>query len=366
MISLRNLLRAPARSLMTALGVAAGVALFAAITAITLDAREQIAGALTAYNLEVVIYERRATSPFSSRISPAQMKELETQYGASLSPLVIGTRNEKWNAYALVIGVTSAMLKRTPLTAGAPYAEGSGDVLIGEIAAGRLGAQEGQQVPLDGRQLRISGVFRSGSRLFDGGFMMDIGQAQRMLTREGAERQYSLAVLRTSGAETASALIAAVNREHPALRAIRSTEFAGSLRLLRVVNAFVTTISVVALVGTCLVVSNAFLMAIAERTREIGILMAVGWTPWLVLRMLMAESLVLCVVGAALGNGFALILLRVLSRMESIGFGWIPVTFPPALMGTSLALALGVAFIALAWPAIVLYRVQPLTALRHE
>jgi putative ABC transport system permease protein len=238
--------------------------------------------------------------------------------------------------------------------------------LIGEIAAQKLGVQEGQQVSLDGRPVPISGVFRSGSRLFDGGFMVDLAQAQRMLTREGAERHYSLAVLRTSAGEAAGALIAEINREYPSLRAIRSTEFAGALRLLRVVNAFVTTISVVALVGTCVVVSNTFLMAIAERTREIGILMAVGWTPWLVLRMLMAESLVLCVVGAALGNGFALILLQVINRMESIGFGWIPVTYPPALVGTSFALALSVAFIALAWPAIVLWRVQPLSALRHE
>lgn len=366
MISLRNLQRAPARSLMTALGVGAGVALFVAITAITLDAREQIAGALSAYSMEVVVYERRATSAFSSRISPTQMKDLETRYGASLSPLVIGTRNEKWSSYALVIGVTPAMLKRTPLTAGAPFREGSGEALIGEIAARRLGVGEGQQVSLDGRPVRLSGVFRSGSRLFDGGFMMELPQAQRMLIREGAEPHYSLAVMRANDAGAAAALIDEINREYPSLKAIRSTEFAGSLRLLRVVNAFVKTISVVALAGTCVVVSNTFLMALAERTREIGILMAVGWSPWLVLRMLAAESLVLCLAGAALGNFFALFLLRVLSRMESIGFGWIPVSFPLSLATTSLGLALLVAFIALAWPAVVLYRVQPLAALRHE
>ena len=67
MIFLRNVLRAPARSLMTALGIAVGVALFVAITAITLDLQSQIDGATSTYNLEVVVYERRATSPFSSR-----------------------------------------------------------------------------------------------------------------------------------------------------------------------------------------------------------------------------------------------------------------------------------------------------------
>src|SRR5205809_2108554 len=81
MIFLRNVQRAPARSVMTALGVAAGVALFVAITAITVDARQQISGAVSAYNMEVVVYERRANSPFTSRVSIPQMEQLQARYG---------------------------------------------------------------------------------------------------------------------------------------------------------------------------------------------------------------------------------------------------------------------------------------------
>lgn len=366
MIFLRNVLRAPVRSLMTALGVAAGIGLFVAITAITLDLRQQIDAAASAYNLEVVVFERRATSPFSSRISPAQMQDLQSRYGPSLSPMVMGTLNEKWSAYALVVGVTQDFLRRIPLTSGAAYADGSEAAMIGEIASVKLGIGPGQTVPIDGREVRISGVFRTGSRLFDGGLMTDIPSAQRMLTREGAERQYTMALLRGAKPDDAAARIAEINQLYPALKAIAGTEFAGALRLMRVVDAFVTTISIVALIGTCLVVSNTLMMAIAERTQEIGILMTVGWTPWLVLRMLFAESLMLCTMGTALGNVFALGLLRVLNRLESVGFGWIPIRFPLSLTLSSLAMALSVALISLAWPAVVLYRMQPLAALRHE
>lgn len=83
MIFLRNLLRAPARSLMTALGIAAGIGLFVAISAITIDLHEQITGVANAYTLEVVVYERRSTSPISSRISAAQMRELEQRHGSA-------------------------------------------------------------------------------------------------------------------------------------------------------------------------------------------------------------------------------------------------------------------------------------------
>ena len=366
MISLRNVLRAPARSLLTMLGVSAGIALFVAVTAITTDIQKQVASAASGYGLEVVVYERRATSPFSSRMSREQFMELAARYGTSVVPVVLGTRNEAWNPYVLIIGVPREFLLRIPLSSGAPYQEGSSETIIGEVAARQLGIQEGQLLSLDGSDVRVSGVFRTGSRLLDGGLMMGIPQAQRVLTQEGQPRQYSLAILPAGDDQAAAALITEVNGSYPALKAIPGTEFAGAMRLMRVVDAFVRTLSVVALVGTCLVVINTLLMAIGERTREIGILMTVGWTPWLVLRMFLVESVVLCVAGAGIGNVLALLLLRVLNGIDSIGFGWIPIRYPPSLAVESLTMALAVAVISLAWPAIILLRVQPLAALRQE
>lgn len=366
MIFLRNLLRAPVRSLMTTLGVGAGLGLFVAVKTITVDVRRQIGSAAAAYQLEVVAYERRATSPFSSRITIPQMAALQTRYGDQVTPLVLGTHNETWNAYALIIGVPPGFLARIQIPAGEPYATGSRAVLIGEVAAERLGVRPGDHLQLDGGEVSVSGVFRTGSRMLDGGLMMDLGAAQRILTREGADQQYTLALFRAGTSQAAATLMAEIGRDFPALKAIPGAEFAGALRLMRVVDAFVRTLAVVAIVGTGLVVGNAFLMSLAERTRELGILMTVGWSPWLVLRMLAAESLVLCAFGALLGNLFAMGLLRVVNGIESIGFGWIPVRYPVSLAAASLALAGLVAIVALAWPAVVVFRMQPLAALRHD
>lgn len=366
MIFLRNVVRSPVRSGLTVLGVAAGIGLLVSVMAITVDVRHQISGAIAAYNMEVVIYERRANSPFSSRISPVQMQELRRRFGTRVAPLVLGTHNEPWNAYALVIGVPPELLRRVPVSAGLRYDDGSREVMVGEIAANRLRIEPGQTVTLDGQVVRVSGVYRTGSRLFDGGVMTDLVRAQRVLGRVDAEPTYTLAVLQGGTPSGAAAMVTEINRLYPALKAIPGTEFAGALRLLRVVDAFVRTISAVVILGTALVVSNTFVMALAERTRDVGILMAIGWTPGMVLRMLLAECLFLCGVGAALGNAFALVLLRVVNSLDAVGFGWIPVRLPVAVTGWSGVLAAAVAVGALIWPAVVLYRVQPIAALRHE
>jgi putative ABC transport system permease protein len=365
-IALRNLWRAPARTLLTVLGVAVGVALFVAVRAITTDIQRQIADAAGAYGLELVIYERRATSPFSSRITPAQMDSLRDAFGEDLTPLVLGTRNEPWNAYALVLGVPASFAQRIPLRDGGPWADASTEVLVGEVLAMRLGLAAGDSLPLDGRQRRIAGVYRTGSRMLDGAVMLDLVQAQAAVSREGAERQYSIAVLRATDAAAIAAATTRLDSVFPRFRAIPGTEFAGAMRLLRVVEAFVRTLGVIAVLGTALVVVNTLLMAVGERTRELGILMAIGWRPRHVLRMLAVESLLLCVAGGVLGNLGALALLRAVNASDAIGVGWIPVRYPISLAVAAVGMSVGVAVIALLWPAVLVSRVRPLTALRHE
>jgi putative ABC transport system permease protein len=366
MIFLRNVQRAPLRSLLTVLGIAAGVALFVAVSAITADLRQQITGAIGQYHFDVVVHERRAPSPFSSKITQPQMQALLRDFGSAVSPLVIGTLNEKWNAYALVMGVEPEFAGRMALVAGRQMAPAQGEAMLGELGAQRMGLQPGARLALAGRDYLVTGIFRTGSRMFDGGVMLGTAQAQRLFAPEGTDGHYTMALLRTGDSASTARVIDEVQRRQPALRAIPATEFAGALRLFRVVDAFVGTIAVVALIGTALVLGNTLLMAVAERTRDIGILMAVGWTPWLVLRMLLAESLVLCLAGATLGNALGLALLHAVNNMESVGFGWIPVRLSLPLMTSSLALTLAVAVLALAWPAVVLWRMQPLAALRHE
>ena len=366
MIFLRNVLRARVRSLMTAVGIASGVALFAAIGAITSDLQSQIDGAAASYRVEVVISERRATSPMSSRIAGPLMDRLVAEFGDDPSPMLIGTLNDPWNPYALLVGADPRFVRRVPLVRGGPFTAGQPEMLIGEIGAQRLAVGPGQTLQVGGRDYRITGVYRTGSRFFDSGLLTELPEARRLLARDGTASHYTLAALHVAGTRPPDEVIRQLNAAYPTLRAVQGAELSGSLRLIRIVRAFVGTISVIAIFGTCVVLSNTLMMAVAERTREIGILMTVGWTPWMVLRMLLAESLLLCAVGALLGDALAIAILHAVNRLPSVGFGWIPVDLSWSLVGQSLLMALGVALLSLLGPALVVTRLQPLAALRHE
>ena len=100
---------------------------------------------------------------------------------------------------------------------------------------------------------------------------------------------------------------------------------------------------------------------VTQRTREVGLRMALGAQRGDVVRMIVRESLVPVLIGMAIGLGAALALTRLIAGLL---FGVAP--RDPASMLFAVAAMLGVALLAAAIPARRASRVEPGIALRHE
>jgi putative ABC transport system permease protein len=127
---------------------------------------------------------------------------------------------------------------------------------------------------------------------------------------------------------------------------------------LQVLIAVIASISLV--VGG-IGIMNIMLVSVTERTREIGIRMAIGATPADVLTQFLIESVVLALAGGVLGVTLGLAVAVLLAHLV----GW-PVVFSPlaVLVAFGVSGAVGVFFGY--YPAWKASRLDPIEALRHE
>ena len=108
-------------------------------------------------------------------------------------------------------------------------------------------------------------------------------------------------------------------------------------------------------------IMNIMLVSVTERTREIGVRMAVGAKPWHVLAQFLVEATSLSMAGGLIGIGVGLVAARVVASR----FGWAFATrFDMMFLAFGFSALVGIAFGL--YPARKASRLDPIEALRYE
>jgi putative ABC transport system permease protein len=136
--------------------------------------------------------------------------------------------------------------------------------------------------------------------------------------------------------------------------------------LLRGVRLFVSIVGIGSLLAGCVGVSNIMLVAVNERTREIGIRKALGATPNAILAMILQEALLITIVSGGFGlmTGVAFIETLRRNRFESEYFRDPEVDLLIAMAAFAILILAGV--FAGFLPARNAVKIEPIEALRHE
>jgi len=184
---------------------------------------------------------------------------------------------------------------REGIVIGAPLAESLG-LGVGDQLNLLVNTSEGD---VDEQQFTIRGIFTTGTTSYDKGVViLPLAKAQAF---SGATNHASMIFILLKDREQADAVVAAIQGE-----GIKAQTWSEMNELLVLVNdfsdAYLSIINLIILGVTATVIVNTLLMSVFERTREIGILSAIGMKGRQIIVLFLAEASLLAFGGITAGS----------------------------------------------------------------
>jgi lipoprotein-releasing system permease protein len=242
---------------------------------------------------------------------------------------------------------------------------GSGNALVGSQLARDLGLRTGGKLRLDaggGREaiVNVAGIFELGVRELDARYVyLDLKQAQSLLALPGGVTVIDVTVADLFGAERIAARI----RGLTGLKAESWMQTNAQLmNALSSQSMSTDMISFFVAMSVALGIASVLAVSVTQRTREIGILRAMGTRRRQMLTVFLIQGALLGLVGSLVG---ALAGLGLVGAFNTFGPKLFYIPLPPALVPASMLLATIAGVVAAAVPASRAARLDPVEAIRH-
>lgn len=381
LLALRDLAAHKARSALTLIGIAIGMTAVVALISLSLGAQRAVERQFAKLGADVILVVPAGGlgEPRPVRLDLALLRDVPgVRSVGAVRREILSVKSAATPGFLNVVGVQAfesdgQLFGGLELVAGKLFAPSQDEVVLGEGAARDLKVALGESVTIHNRAFRVVGLLRrTGNDQDDYALYLSLEKLEELVDEKGL---ISLAFVRAAPGVDPAALAQEIQK---ILRdAVSEREFVvqSSKQLSDIVSGVLTVLrwTLGAIAGISLLVggiglTNTMLMAIVERTHEIGILKAIGARREHIAMLFLIESGVLGLMGglAGLGVGGAIAQSVAVAAQQFLRTDLLSVAFDGALIFGSLGFSVLLGAIAGLWPAWRAARLDPVEALRYE
>ncbi|MFO0774369.1 MAG: FtsX-like permease family protein [Nitrospiraceae bacterium] len=383
-VIIRNVRRTPLRSALTALGIATVIVAFNLIVT-TVEAWR--AGAADAAPNRLIVRHAASLSIHLPLAYRARIAAVDGVVGVSYANWFGGVYRDAKGFFPQFAVEPASFLDLhpevvVPQDARDRFLTDRRGALIGRTLADLYGWKVGDIVPLSGTlypgawELSVSGIYRGAKPGVDENWLllrwdhMNERRVQVEPDRAGTAGWY---IVQIADPSRAAAIAQDIDRlfSNSTAETRTETEQAFQLGFVAMSGALISAMSVLAFVInglTLLVVGNALVLAIRERTRELGVLVALGFQPRHLCGLIVGEALAIGALGAVIGIAIAVPACAAYGRLLGSTLGAVvqQLSLSATTLLTSAALTIAAAVVAAFVPIALAVRTNVLAALRHS
>jgi putative ABC transport system permease protein len=319
-VSARQLLAKRLRVALTVLGIAIGVAAVIGIVALSDGIRYQAIETIKAQaDLTLIEIHPKTADGVTQLITDTKVASLEaTPHVLAAAPAFMDSYSTKKQTFLQVVAVRSNEIDKVlnlKYTAGRSFEAGASEVVFGADLKDNLQRNEGIRIgdvftalvrdydangmPVD-RQvpLTVTGALGNRDDKFDRYVLIDMTTASRI---RGEQKGYDTVFIRVDDPDNVFSVVDEISAQGLSAQ--------GAFEQIKAVNQFMDAILIVFMIFAVfalfvggLMITTTMITSVYERTREIGITMAIGASESDVIRLVLYECLLIGIIGGIVGD----------------------------------------------------------------
>ena len=356
----RGLSRRPVRTLLTVVGIVVAVASMVIFLSLGEGFRRALGKEIgnVGPDIQVSLQGNESSSVFGSPIPDVPLENVSKFDGVAqelgitqVIPYILTARGSFTGQGYLIAGYP---FERTPLTdiypslklaSGRTFTAQDGQAniaVIGAQAAKTANLKLGDELRLNrGTRVKVVGVLEKGDGFTDSFIFVPF---QTLANAIGIQGRATGIALKLSDSGNARKVADTLNARFPDLSAKTQGDVLKILdKAIAIGDAFRFGISLISLIVGGLAVANTVMMGVYERTREFGVIRAIGAKPSFVFSLVILESMLLALIGGAGGVvlGYLGTLVVNFAVRDLVSVAIAAVTFRLALLAVGVAAVLG-------------------------
>ncbi len=366
----RNLFQRKVRTALSMLGVSVAVAGIVALISVARGMRTSLDDYMTNTGASLVVHRKNVADLVFSTVSKKEIEELRRVPGVqdvsranfSLEQLPKTGGRKPLLPVVLCFGRFPEdrimNMYRAGLADGKLF-QTKDEIIVSRYLAETLDWGVGTTVKLFGQTFTVVGTYTSRIAWENQGLVLHGDVVSKQLGRDG----YTVAFVYTADKDR-DAVQKRIRTAFPRLDAVPpgliTAQFEDQFAVL---DEMIQLVTIIALIIGVLGVLNTMMMSVSERTREIGMLRAVGWPRRLVVRAILFEGVLLATIGGLIGLGLGYAGTELLLYFHPTS---LVATYETATFVSGFTVGLCVGVLAAIYPAFRAANLKPVEALRYE